>query len=111
MALEGELGDEVERAVRARNLLAHHYLRDRQWGLEHPAQRERLAVALVESAERFRALADRLDADRQAAMDKHGLNEDHITIPDEARAFRYWNPYTDAIEPPEPWDEGPARQP
>jgi hypothetical protein len=105
LALEGELGDELERAVDARNLLTHHYLRDRGWALNHqPAERKRMAAALRASAERFHALAQRLDGERLRAMEEHGLTEDHVTTPGEARNLRYWNPTTDEIEPPEPWD-------
>jgi hypothetical protein len=105
LALEGEVGGEVERAVCARNMLAHHYLRDRASQLEgQPAERDQMAAILAGSAERFRALADRLDAERLSAMAEHGLTEDHITLPHEARQNRYWNPNTDDYEPPEPWD-------
>ncbi len=95
LVLEGELGDELERAVHARNNLAHHYLRDRQWQLNRAGERQRMAANLRESVDRFRALATRLDDERLKAMEALGLTYDHITTPDEARLYLYWDPSTD----------------
>jgi hypothetical protein len=104
LELEGELGEEVERAVYARNVLAHHYLRDRVWDLDRPAERKKMAATVIESAERLRALAVRLDVERRRAMEQHGVTDDHVTTPAEARGWRDWDPATDVIVPPEPWD-------
>lgn len=103
LALEGELGDELERAVHARNNLAHHYLRDRQWELDRADKRHGIAVSLRETVERFRELATRLDDERRMAMAALGLTSDHITTPDEARLYRYWDPSTDEYVARELW--------
>lgn len=100
-----ELAWDVERAVEARNLLAHHYLRDRELRLgdaEHAADMsERLRAAV----QRFDALTARLDVERLAAMHAHGLTDDHVTTPDEARRMRNYDPALDDDVPPEPWGQ------
>jgi hypothetical protein len=104
LALEGELGDELELAIHARNSLAHHYLRDRQWELDRAYERQGMAASLRETVDRFRALASRLDDERQEAMAALGLTDDHITTPDEARLYRYWDPSSDDYVAPELWE-------
>ncbi len=63
-----------------------------------------MAANLRESVDRFRALATRLDDERLKAMEALGLTDDHITTPDEARLYRYWDPSTDDYVAPELWE-------
>jgi hypothetical protein len=104
LELNGELGDELERAVHARNNLAHHYLRDRLWELDRSDERQGIAASLRETTDRFRALATRLDDERRRAMASLGVTDDHITTPDEARLYRYWDPSNDDYVAPELWE-------
>lgn len=105
LRLAGQLGQEVERAVRARNLLAHHYLRDHKNDLDKSSGRSAIATRLGASADRFRELAARIDVEHMAALQAAGLSDDHVTTVGEARRMRYYDPALDDAVAPEPFEE------
>lgn len=94
---------EVRLAVNARNLLAHHYLRDHAGHLAAPEGRRAMLDRLHDATARFRAIGADLDRQRLARMNAAGLTDDHITIPSEARRLRYYDPDVDDAVPPEPF--------
>lgn len=103
LQLDGQLADDVDRAVAARNLLAHHYLRDHTSQLERGPQRRAMGGRLREAAQHFQDIGARLEVERLAAMHQAGLTDDHVTTPSEARRLRYYNPIVDDDVPPEPF--------
>jgi len=105
LGLAGQLGEDVERAIRARNLLAHHYLRDHATHLDEGSKRAAMAARLRDAAERFQAVAASLEVERMASMHAAGFSDDHVTTPSEARRLRYYDPALDDAVPPEPFAE------
>ena len=95
--------DDVRLAVKARNLLAHHYLRDHGQQLAYEDGRRDMLDRLHAATERFRAIGADFDRERSARMSAAGLTEDHITTPREAREMRHWDPDLDDTVPPEPF--------
>jgi hypothetical protein len=107
--LPGALGDELQEAVSARNLLAHHYLRDRFYrGGSKTGNADKLRTA----AERFRALARRIDNERAEFFRAEGLTNHPVLTPDDmissAEDMRRWDrnydPTEDIDVPPEPFE-------
>lgn len=96
--------DDVRLAVDARNLLAHHYLRDHTQQLAYEDGRREMLDRLHVATERFRAFGADFDRERSARMSAADLTEDHITTPREAREMRHWDPDLDDTVPPEPFD-------
>jgi hypothetical protein len=103
LKLAGELGRDVEDAVGARNLLAHHYLRDHVSALDCAATRPAIAGRLRTAVECFRATSAAIEVERVDAMHALGLTEDHVTTPGEARLDRYYDPRVDDYVAPEPF--------
>jgi hypothetical protein len=103
LRLEGRLAEDVQRAVAARNLLAHHYLRDHAYHLESGSERAAMAGRLRESTNRFQEVRAKLEVERLAAMHEAGLTDDHVSTPSEARRQRYYDPTVDDDVPPEPF--------
>lgn len=106
LKLSGDLGRDVEDAVQARNLLAHHYLRDHAVDLDRESMRSAMAGRLRMAVERFRATAAAIEVERMVAMHALGLTDDHVTTPGEARLYRYYDPSVDGYVPPEPFKDG-----
>ena len=105
LGLAGGLGIAVDKAIDARNLLAHHYLRDRAVRLSQDCLEGGDLGRLETTTERFRHLAQRLDVERFAAMHEAGLTDDEVTTPGEARRIRYYDPRLDDEVPPEPFED------
>jgi hypothetical protein len=103
LRLQSRLTGEVQRALAARNLLAHHYLRDHSRHLESACQRAGMARRLRESANRFREVQVKLAAEGLAALHAAGLADDHASIAGEAHLLRCYDPALDADVPPEPF--------
>jgi hypothetical protein len=103
LRLQAGLADDVERAVAARNLLAHHYLRDHARHFESGPQRAAMASRLRHSADHFQEVRARLEVERLVAMHDAGLTDDEVTTPNEARRLRYYDPGVDDDVPPEPF--------
>jgi hypothetical protein len=103
LKLGGQLGEDLERAVRARNLLAHHYLRDHGPDLEVGPKRAAMATRLRDAAEHFQSVTACLEVERMVVMHTAGLTDDHVTTPSEARRMRYYDPALDDAVPPEPF--------
>jgi hypothetical protein len=101
LRLDGALGQQLEDAVDARNLLVHHYLRDRSAALDSDAERAAMATSLGEALERFRAVRAGLDVERLSAMHDAKLDDDYVTSPGEARRIRYYDPELDESVPPD----------
>jgi hypothetical protein len=90
-------------AVDARNLLAHHYLRDHITHLASQDGRKDMLDRLHDTAKQFRAIGASFDRLRLARMSVADLADDHITTPREARSLRYYDPDVDDAVPPEPF--------
>jgi hypothetical protein len=102
LGLTGELGEELKRAVAARNLLAHHYLRDRFFA-GGPGTGD--VSKLKDAADRFLALARAVVQERDALLRAKGLSEDEIsTVVDVRRWERNYDPRVDWDVPPEPFE-------
>ena len=102
LGLTGELGEELKRAVGARNLLAHHYLRDRFFA-GGPGTGD--VSKLKDAADRFLALARAVEQERNALLRAKGLSEDEIsTVVDVRRWERNYDPSVDGDVPPEPFE-------
>jgi hypothetical protein len=101
--LDRQLADDLDRAVAARNVLTHHYLRDHVRHLESGPQRRAMAVRLRGTAQRFQDIRARLEVERLTAIHKAGLTDDHVTTPSEARRLRYYDATVDDDVPPEPF--------
>jgi len=107
--LPGALGDELQEAVTARNLLAHHYLRDRFYP---EGSKTGNVDKLRKAAERFRALVRRIDDERADFFKAEGLADDPVLTPDDmissAADMRRWDrnydPTEDTDVPPEPFE-------
>jgi hypothetical protein len=97
---------EIGEAVEARNLLAHHYLRDHEAELQGPSGRTEMASTLHSAAERFQALMAGLEAERLSLMHDADRTDDHINIASEVRRMRYYDPALDDSVPPEPFSDG-----
>jgi hypothetical protein len=105
LGLAGSLGLAVDQAIAARNLLAHHYLRDRAIRLSQDCFGADDLARLETTTERFRHLAQRLDVERFAAMHEAGLTDDEVTTPGDARRIRYYDLSLDRDVPPEPFED------
>ena len=99
------LAKDVERAITARNRLAHHYLRDRVDEMRSTEGRSQMHVRLLDAKARFFAVRTALTDELAARMRTAGLTDDHVTLSDEARRLRYYDPELDRDVPPEPFDE------
>lgn len=104
-----QLAREVEQAISARNLLAHHYLRDRVARLGRES--EDMVATLIAATARFRQVANRIEVERFAAMHNAGVTDDHVSIPSEARRMRYHDPTLDDEPPPEPFEDDDGSNP
>lgn len=104
LELAGNLGDEVKHAIEARNLLAHHYLRDHETRMDSADRRGGMVADLERARERFGALAAKVEAERFAAMHEHGVTDDEVTTPGEARRLRYYDPGAEDAIPPVPFE-------
>jgi hypothetical protein len=102
--ISAELAGELGAAVTARNLLAHHYLRDHAATIGTPPGRQAIAKHLIKARERFLALWARVESERFSAMHDAELDDDRITTPGEARQMRYYDPRVDNFVPPEPFE-------
>lgn len=105
LKLAGELGRDVQDAVTARNLLAHHYLRDHAFDLTRAPARSVIAGRLRAALERLRATSAAVAVERMVAMHELGLTDDHVTTPREARLMRYYDPSVDDAVVPEPFED------
>jgi hypothetical protein len=105
LQLTGQLGREVESAVKARNLLAHHYLRDHAYDLDRGAARSAMCASLRAALERFRSISAAVEVERMVAMHALGVTDDHVTTPGDARRMRYYDPRVDDDVVPEPFQD------
>lgn len=103
LRLQGQLAEDVQHASAARNLLAHHYLRDHSRHLESGSQRAVMARRLRESATRFREVQARLAVEGLSALHAAGLINDHVSAARGADRLRCYDPALDADVPPEPF--------
>jgi hypothetical protein len=103
LGLAGNLGDQVRQGIEARNLLAHHYLRDWESRLDAPEYQRQMIEDLQRTIEQFRSIATAVEAERVDAMHSAGLTDDHLTIAGEARRLRNYDPAIDDDRPPHPF--------
>lgn len=105
LALPGKLGDRIRRGIEARNLLAHHYLRDWESRLDIPMHRQQTIEDLQRASENFRSLAAAVETERFEMMHNADLTDDELTTPEEARRLRHYDPAFDNDEPPRPFSD------
>ena len=103
LQVDDDLAADIQQAVTARNLLAHHYMRDHKTRLTSAVHRATYVSSLQSATKKFTDLSGRIETERFTAMHAAGVTDDEVFTPEEVRRMRYYDPTIDDDVPPEPF--------